>query len=296
MVLATVAAANPEPPQLSLLDMALRPQSEVDTAGNPVGDRWTAGFRWAPQACGRVAGVNDCGTLHRFDYRTAGNPGIRTHQPIILEAEYQCTTLGWDWDYYSKQATANLLAGEAAGAEEELWDGNLARAATGLGQFDSNLWLTKHGVATDITPTAGSPVKPKFGLALLEDFLGQTGFGSRGMVHIPRKLTPHLGVRVDGSNLLTNLNNLVVPGVGYSGNGPAASDGAAGATPAANTAWAYATGRVTYRSSEIVLNPDTPAQAVDRALNNVRIVASRYSAATWDLCATAAVLISTVDV
>jgi hypothetical protein len=295
MVLATVAAPNPEPPQLNLIGMSAQ-SPDVDTAGTPVGDRWTAGFRWAPQACGRVSGVNDCGTLHRVDYRTNGNPGIRTHQPTVIEVEYVCSTLGWDWDYYVAQATALMIAGEPVAAEKELWDGALARSATGLGQFDSNLWLTKHGVATDITPTVGTAVKPKYGLALLEQFLGDTGFGSRGMIHIPRELTPHLGVRVDGSNLLSNLNTLVVPGVGYSGRGPAPSDGAAGVVPSAGTAWAYATGRVTYRHSDIVLNPETPAQAVDRSVNTVRITASRYSAATWDLCATAAILISTVDV
>lgn len=302
-MVASLVAFPPEPPQLSLLTMARRPQNELDTAGQPVGDRWTGGFSWLPEACGTIRGYNDCGVLHTVTYRDdAADPADarRYHQPVVLQAEFESSTFGFDIDYFRQRAVNAMLAAEPLAAEMELWDGPLARAATGIdtgvGGFDNNLWLTKHGVATDVTPTPGTPVKPRLGLALLEGFLADHGFGGRGMIHIPRELTPHLGVRVDGSSLLSNLNTLVVPGTGYSGRGPATSDGGASVAPDPGTAWAYVTDRVTYRNADIQVVPDTVAQAVDRSSNTARFTAERYSAATWDLCAVGAVLISTLDV
>lgn len=305
-MLTTVAPAALQPPPLSLLTCSYIPQAEVDLDGRPLGERWGAGFTWTPPPCGTIRGYNDCGPQHVVAYRNHGAAGQRYHQPVVLDAEYQCSTLGMDWDFYSGQAVAQLIACEPAAAEQELWDGTLARAATGIGGFtgsdgthkggyDANLWLTKFQVATDVTTVAGTPVSVRKGLELLEQFLAASGCGNAGVIHLMPQHVPQVGLY--GANLtgtgrlVSGRGTTINPGVGYTGNGPATAAGGPPAAPPAGAAWAFATGRTTYRNSPIVVIPGTDvspaeavAQATDRSTNTVTVRAQRASAGTWDSC------------
>lgn len=286
-------SAPPAPPAQSLLTSALRP-NDVDPDGNPFGRRWEEGFRWLPRACPHIKGGNECGADATVTYRTAGGSTVREHQPVWLTTANQCkSAMMNDFAFQKQVAIDALIASEPNAAEQELWEGTLARAAHTAGDlsYDNNLWLTKYQVATDLT--GGTAVSVSRGIALLEAFLAATGTGGPGMLHVPVQAVPGTPtLRNEGPRLMTVRNTVVVPGVGYTGKGPATAANGAPTTPAAGTTWIYCTGMVTYRQGDIMVTPDEVGQALNRATNTIDIVAQRPSAATWDLCAVGAVLVT----
>lgn len=289
-----VVPQPPAGPPMSLLDAAITfPNGEVGYDGQPIGDRWEGGFTWQPRQCGTISGRNDCNPSAEADYRTGSNDR-RNHQPVILSSKFECSTMGGDWDFYRQSALDQLIAGEPAAAEQELWEGTLAAAAIDAGDdaYDDNLWLTKHGIAVDLT--GGDGVTPARAVGLLEQFLADTGFGGAGMIHLQPQLLAHLyaDVHVVGRRIYTARNTLIVAGSGYTGTGPAASDGGAPSAPPDGTVWAYATGLVTYRNGPIQVIPDDESEAVMRAANDVTVYAQRSTAGTWDSCAVGAALVT----
>lgn len=226
-----IVPAPPAPPQVTLYDSAIRPEAEVGLDGVAVGDRWEGGFKWVPRQCPALTARNECAPLGTATYREGADSGQRTHLPTILVAENPCeSALANGYAFERQSAIDALIAGEAAGAEAELWDGPLARAALnapdgGNSGYGENLWLTKHGVAEDLTPTPGTGVTPIRALSILEDFLASSGHGGRGMIHFTRGIPSFLNydLRPAGAQLLSAVNTLIVPGVGYTGNGPAAA-------------------------------------------------------------------------
>lgn len=240
-----VVPQTPAGPPMSLLDAAILPGPDEETLDGepmrvtrsiadgmggkldiPLGYRWEGGFKWKPRQCGRVSGVNECGPVASFDYRPDAESGIRQHQPVVIQAHNPCVSMNAnDYDFQRQSAIDGLIAGEPVAAEAELWDGPLARAAhvAGDASFDSNLWLTKHGVATDVTPTPGTGVTPQRGVGLLEQFLASEGYGSWGTIHLLPEILVHLpyDLRYNGRQLFSSRNTFIVPGSGYSGKGPA---------------------------------------------------------------------------
>lgn len=288
-----VVPQPPAGPPMSLLDAAITPDSEVGYDGQPIGDRWEGGFTWQPRQCGIISGRNDCNPSADVDYRTGTNDR-RSHQPVIISSKFECSTMGADWEFYRRSATDQLIAAEPVAAEQELWEGTLAAAAVDAGDdaYSDNLWLAKHGVATDLT--GGTGVTPARAVGLLEQFLADTGFGSAGMIHLQPQLLAHLyaDITVIGQRIYTARRQLIVAGSGYTGTGPEESAGAGPSAPPDGTVWAYATGLVTYRNGPIQVIPDNESEAVMRAYNDVTVYAQRSSAGTWDSCAVGAVLVT----
>lgn len=298
MVIPLRVPVRPQPPTgppMGLLDAAIDPDP-LDLDGKPIDNRWEAGFAWTTRQAATISGRNDCGTVATSVYRTGLSLTARkrTHQPVIIDvANDDTTTFGTDFDYQRQTAIEALIAAEPVAAEQELWEGTLARAAIAAGDdaYSGNLWLTKHGVATDLT--GGTPVTPARAVGILEDFLGSMGFGSAGMIHMqPQLVTPlEPGLTKVQRKLYTAQGTLIVSGSGYTGTGPAGTDNVP-ATPTAGTVWAYCTGLVTYRHGEIVVTPDTDSQAVMRAANRRDITAQRSTAGTWDSPAVGAALVT----
>lgn len=140
----------------------------------------------------------------------------------------------------------------------------------------------------------GAIVTPDVGLSYLEDAIGATG--QQGIIH----LTPATAAAMNGSGgygvdmqagqLLTTANGtpVAVDG-GYIGAKPAA---AGAGSPAAGTAWAFATGPILiYRNANADVIPDEITQAMDRSDNTVTYRAERDYLVAWDTTLQAAVLI-----
>ncbi len=218
-------------------------------------------------------------------------PGVVEWTPYSLGAYDRCTLMAARSRDFVGRATRLLDAATPKAIEREFWDGTRAQVA-GLG----NRYLTKSGVATIVNPTPGTSVSFRRGLNLLDQALADAGLGAQGMVHCrPEALddTAQLFRRV-GSLILTSRDTVIVPGVGYSGRGPA---GDANEAPPAGKSWMYATGLVEYRETTADMDGwaadggPPPASAVDRATNTVTAWARKTTLASWDGQAHFAVLV-----
>lgn len=205
-----------------------------------------------------------------------GNLGIVQYVPVLAEVEDECTSFGWEAHDYIGRARRLLDNAVPKALEHEFEQGLMAQA-----QSLPNNYLTNTSSVTDLTPGAGPPSVQR-GQQILEDALAGCGFGGQGMLHVQPQTAPSLlnARRVTSGQgdqlLLSVLDNIIVPGVGYSGIGPG------NATPAAGTAWIYATDLVATRLGEVMVTPDTVAEAIDRATNHIVFRAQRVMAASFD--------------
>jgi hypothetical protein len=240
---------------------------------------WTRGIQYAPENLSAAINraPNDRTTV--MDPFTPANEAIVECDPFAIVTHYTCSPFGFQAiDYKGRAQRQNDLATPAA-IELEFWDGAIARAAGA-----PNLYLTKAGAATILNPTLGTAVTIQNGLSLLQDGLRQ-GLGGQGMIHcVPGASPSLLNVRRVGKYMLDEFDNIVVPGVGYSGNGPI---GAASATPPAGEAWMFATDLVMTRIQPTArVFPDTMSEALDRGQdsnpNTVTFRAERLAMAYFD--------------
>ncbi len=171
--------------------------------------------------------------------------------------------------------------------ELEFWEGRLARAANADDPGSNPNKFLANGDAVDLTPTAGTPVRPRYGLALLEGSLASSGCGSRGFIHVSPAVGSVLPIKDanDDGILTTTLGNYVVTGTGYTGTGTN------GAQPSGSAQWIYATGPVFVRLDEPHVNGDYPQQMINTRDNSIAVRAERAAAVTWDGCAHFKVLV-----
>jgi len=270
--------AAPEPAKFGLLNS----KTLVTTTG-----RWSGGIALDSLACNVSTRIVDiCGTNNEVEVTEPGDSNV-LFRPYNIESSYECSTMGFkNQDYFAK-ARLGLELCQNKAAEAELWTGALAkqddtRDAEGLP--NPNRYLASPD-AEDVTPTTGTAVKPAYGLALLEEAIGQCGCGSTGYIHATRAVGSTLPVRVEGDTLVTKLGNYVIAGTGYTGTGPDGSE------PTGSQVWMYATGQITARVGDISVTPDTLSEATNTRNNTVTVTASRDAAVTWDGCCHYAVLV-----
>lgn len=264
---------------LDSAQMGLLPSELATEIRAAQGDEWVRGISYLPENA-TAATVRDPG-----DTTTVDNPALPSNatvveaQPFIIETKFTCSTFGWEAvDFKGRAQRQNDLATPAA-IEKEFWTGAQAQASGW-----PNNYLAR-AASVDVTPVAGTAVSITHGLALLQDAL-RSGAGGQGMIHcIPGAAPNLLNVRRQGKFLLDIFDNIVVPGVGYTGSGPT------GAQPAAGTTWMYATDLVMVRvEREASVFPDTMAEAVTHGqtingvadYNTVTFRAERFAVAYFD--------------
>jgi hypothetical protein len=264
-----VDAPIPIPPAISLPRSSLTPPEDV---------RWQMGIRFLPEAQPAVVVDDYC-----FPQTTLGTytpPGEVEQNPFVITAFDRCSALSsWSRDY--QQRSARLIdAATPKAVEKEFWAGATAIARS----WTTQLYLTKTGLATDLTP--GTVPSLNRAIGILEQALADCGLGGVGMLHAKRETAPNFtGARRDGNLLRTINDNIYVPGVGYPGTGPI---GNANATPPAGQTWLFATGITYYRQSDPDLFPtwpggeQVPGWAIDRATNTVTVPVARTALVYWD--------------
>lgn len=176
------------------------------------------------------------------------------------------------------RAVATLAAVESAAIEAEFMDGAVLGSNPHLGDGEGTF------------PHANTAVKVAEGFASLEDEIAASA--RAGVIHI----SPGLAIFASSLNLLhedragilrTINGTVVVPGAGYVGVSTPDTHTPAGA----GQEWAYATGPVEIRRSEVIQLPGSLAEALDRETNTVTYRVERYYAVTWDTVVQAAVRI-----
>lgn len=246
----------------------------------PVDDQdehWINGaieWLYPPGVPNSVAGCAQ-GSLRVKDQAAAGeNPEVAA---ITTYLPFTCSALSFhDYDVLKARLMTAFNAKTSYPLEYEL--------AYGVAQPD-NPWL---GDDETVFPNGATAVSPTEGLAILEDYIGQSAI--QGIVHAtPGTIVafPNWIVMPVGGKLRTLVGNLVVSGGGYFGSKPNAHQG----TINPNQAWMYATGPMDLRLTMPFIPQDQIEWALDRSDNEITMYAERYALITWDVSTHAAVLI-----
>ncbi len=192
----------------------------------------------------------------------------------------------WDQDEFKARATAVLSAVDGSAVASELMRGT---------RMPLNPFIADGG---GTFPSGNTAVSVAVGLAILDDEIAKSARAglihlSPGMLQIGREkfaLDNKTGV------WRTANGTVVIPDAGYVN--PPKPAGATHSAAAANQEWAYATGPIDIRRSEIFTTPDTVAEALDRGLgatnntpNSITYRAERYYLADWDKEVQAAVIV-----
>lgn len=212
---------------------------------------------------------------------TANTQSYGFYYPFDIQASIQASTFGTTPEALYASATKALEVVAQKAIEAEFWHGHIAKAITA----DNDNRFLSNALAIDSTPTAGTAVKVRYGQALLEEALGESTLGSRGVIHAPRLIASVLQASDDNGALKTNLGAHVVAGSGYSHIGPS------GTIAPTGQAWMYATGPITVHVGNLVVTPDKVNQAVDTLNNTTKYYVDRPAAVTWSTTDLYAVLV-----
>lgn len=202
--------------------------------------------------------------------KDAGTPATEeTYASFNVLEGISCTTRSVrDPSEWQRRATVALEAYEHWAIEREFWTGALRSDNPHLAGATTN------------TLNAGTAVSIRDGVARLEQEIADKG--GNGVIHMRPTvfslLSAYDTVEADlGRGVAkTQLGTTVVPGVGYTGSKP---DGTA---PTNVADWAYATGPIEVRRSEVQILPDSMSAATDRRQNFTTFRAERYVLITWD--------------
>lgn len=230
--------------------------------------------------CIVVTGVGDVPEPSAKD----GNVDVSTRAatPFTTYARFDCSTVGYTTEEFSRIGTAALTQSESWQVENAIW--------TGLADDQPVVFphLSADDSATDdqgytlqlvtSVPVTGA-VDVATGLGLLEESLANCHNGV-GVIHVPVKVLPTLdahGLVRDRNGILKTLNgNIVAVGAGYPGTSPA------GVAPGAGEAWIYATGPMFLYRSQIRVMPYR--ESINRSNNTVEMLAERTYVVGWDCC------------
>lgn len=255
------------PPRISLLTAA-----DIVT---PDDERWGRGFELFTEGCETIDAIPLCDeTPSQRDGQRNGE--ILPYSPYVLFSSFECSTFGSgrSIDWYDR-AQRKLLTGESTALEEILWTGKLGA----VNLQANNQYLDN--VVTTVALTANSPENA---ISALDQEIGELS-ATRGMIHVRPillgQLLDHKVIRREGNVYLSPLDNLVVPGRGYPGTGPAQQ--AVGATE-----WMYGhPGIVQVRRGPVIrLGEDDLASQVNRYVNDRTVFVQRVSHVALDTTCT----------
>lgn len=247
---------------------------------------WTSGITYenfdagVVVANGSILGANPIETVTVID-NSASKEHFKTYYPFDVKASVKVSTFGTNPAEIEASAKNALDVVMQKAIEIEFWNGDIAKL---LDSDNDNRYLASTQ-SVDVTPTAGTAVKVRYGLALLEEALGNASLGSQGVIHAPRVVGSALNLEKDGTRLVSPLGNSVVSGVGYSKKGPTGVDAGAG------KAWMYATGPVSVRIGPTTVTPEKLNQAINTQINEIEYFVDGSAAVTWATTDSYAVLV-----
>lgn len=204
-----------------------------------------------------------------------GNMPIAVVVPYLVIAQDSCSTFGFEQRDYKGRALRLLEHATPKAVEKEFWTGALAQA-----KGYPNNYLANAATVTDLT--GGTAVSVDRGVSMLQQALADCGFGGQGMIHLQPQATPNeLRTRRVGNLLLDEFDNILVPGVGYTGLASSIAGSATG------TSVMFATDLIAVRAEPAgTVFPDTFAEAVDRGQggqpNKVTFRAEKFAVAFGD--------------
>src|SRR5690606_5413085 len=193
---------------------------------------------------------------------------FRNEVPFVIKVEFKASTFGTTPQEVNNLIEMYIEAATQKAVEREFWTGELRD-----GMDDSNHLAST--AAEVVNPSVGSPVKTKYGLALLEQALGDHGIGERGVIHATRGVASALGFKGSNGRIETPIGNYLVAGTGYTGSGPE------GTAPSGDQAWMYATGPVVVRLGPSEMYQDSTRVSIDTRNNTIHYQGYRAASAYW---------------
>ena len=275
------------PPAFTTLPYGLWDAVQKPQLGNP---HWRQGVTWIERCPTGGTTYDECLSVTGIGAPPepavkADNVGqtFRGATPFTVFTEFDCSPVGVA--EAESAATDALARVEQQQVEAAFWTGTAGAQGLVFPHLaaDADVLDVQGIVLQPTASTAVTGADAAQALGELEDQLGDC-YAGQGVIHIPRSVLPtfaawNLIVERDG-RLYTTGGNLVVVGGGYTGSAPD------GTTPAAGTAWIYATGAVFgYRSDVFFTNV---RDSLDRAENTVRMIAERTYVLGFECCLLAA--------
>jgi len=246
---------------------------------------WLAGFQYETVDSAVTVSIDpingaEFSASYNLVEADAKEPVLREYQPFAVKAYIKASTMGTSVEDLQKTADQALDTVLQKSIEKEFWTGRLSK------QLEADNRYLSHEAAEDVTPTPGTPIKVRYGQALLEQALGNGTIGSTGVIHAPLLVASVLDASDKDGALTTGLGTKVVAGAGYSNTGPN------GEVAPTNAAWMYATGPVTVRvgaTNETI--SEKLSEAVITGRNTVEFYVDRPAAVTWSTTPLYAVLV-----
>lgn len=200
----------------------------------------------------------------------------RAYHPFNIQASIEISTLGNSPEDIQQRAKTVMDIVTQKAVERELWEGGIASLLSPNPQdnVDGNRYFSDSD-SVDVTPTPGTAVHPKYGVALLEGALAKNTIGYKGTLHIPRDVAYGVDLEVGDDSLTTKLGTDVVAGVGYTKRGPN------GTLATGTNAWMYATGPVTVILGKPEFGTDKLNQSVNPSNNKLSYYIDRPAAVVW---------------
>lgn len=281
----------PIPPERGLLSTAGAPAAgvEIITDVDDKGiERWMNGVQVYPYPPDTGDVYRNCGTGSEADEKNFGEAvALPEFEPMTIYLAETCTSYKvWDQDAFKARAVASLEAVESFLITREFMNGTKLSAQPYLADGEG------------VFPNSDVATSPVHGLTLLEEQIALSG--RQGIIHCsPMLATTLMGMGfalADKTGAIRTINGIVVvPDFGYAGKSQPTGHDEAGDTQE----WAYATGPVDIRRTEIITLPEDVSQALDRGTggatnglpNSITYRVERYYLVTWDTEVQAAVLV-----
>lgn len=261
----------------------------------PTGEdrRWQMGVQFQPNPCEAAGSTLDPCPVEGAGFtkpNTSDGLVTRGAQTFTVYSKLECAPPGfWNRPGIDPESLvmAHLTDGEAREVERVFWTGATSAPASGAvyPHLAANAEVIDSGsVHPVVLQTAATTIT---GTLDIVEAIGELEsrmaacYGAVGVIHAPREAFAHMAanhlIYTRGGTAYTLADTPIAFGAGYTGTGP---DGSA---PPAGSVWLYATGSVMLRRSEA--SPvNNPVEGLNRAINDVTMIAERKYNIAWDCC------------
>lgn len=240
------------------------------------------GFAFQPEGCGlggRTSITCTGSVVDDMDPADLTSPDVIRGDAVWVWAMDSCSSFGFNARDWEGRARRQLAATESFQLANELWTGRETLQPT---PDLENRFLAMPGTESDQV-TAG-PTAIVAALGCVEAALASHLQGQPGMIHVTPQVLIHAAaayaIERQGNVWVTPMGNVVVADAGYDGSAP-------GGASAGSSQWIYGTATIQVRLGPVEIIPGditdarNLAAAMDRAVNDITVVAGRLAAFQW---------------